>query len=77
MKRKSVVILGTKDRSKIREGMVIRKQEYRDAGETRKGELGEYPGMGVCGKIRGSGKMQGRSIDLWEYSVRECRRRRK
>ena len=57
--------------------MVIRKQGCRDEGETRKGELGEYPEMGVCGKIRGSGKIQGRSIDLWEYGVWECWRRRK
>ena len=66
-----------KDRSKIRGHMVIRKPGCGDEGETRKGELGEYPEMGVCGKIRGSGKILGRSIDLWEYGVQECQRRRK
>ena len=64
MKRKSVGLLGVKDRSEIREGMVIRKQGCGDEGETREGRLGEFPKMGVCGEIRRSGKIQGRSIDL-------------
>ena len=66
-----MVVQGIKDRSKIREGMVTRKQGCGDEGETR-----EDPDMGVCGERRDPREIQGRSIDLWGYGVQECRRRR-
>ena len=58
-----MVVQGIKDRSKRREHMVTRKQGCRDEGETREEELGEDLEMGVCGRKRKSGKIQGRSID--------------
>ena len=77
MKGKLMVVQGIKDRSKIREHMVTGKQGCGDEDETREGKLGEDPEMGVCERKRRSGKIQGRSIDLWEYGVQECWRRRK
>ena len=59
-----MVVQGIKDRSKIREHMVIRKQGCREKGESREGKLGKDLEMGVRGKKRRSGKIQGRSIDL-------------
>ena len=73
MKRKSVVIQGIKDRSRIREHMVTRKQGCGDEGESREGKLGEDPEMGDHGKKRRSGKIQGRSIDLWGLVFRSVR----
>ena len=60
MKGKLMVVQGIEDRSKRREHMVTRKQGCGDEGETREG-----PEMGVCGRQGRSGKIQGRSIDLW------------
>ena len=51
-----MVIQGIKDRSKIREHMVTRKQGCKDEGETREEELGEDPEMGVRGRKRRSGR---------------------
>ena len=65
-----MVVQGIKDRSEIREHKVTRRQGYGDEGETRKGKLGEDPEMGVHGKKRRSGKIQGRSIDLWSSVLR-------
>ena len=49
---------------------MIRKQGCRDKGESREGKLGKDPEMGVHGKKRRSGKIQGRSIDLWGLVLR-------
>ena len=57
MKRKSVVIQGIKDRSRIREHIVTRKQGCGDEGESREGKLGEDSEMGDHGKKRRSGKI--------------------
>ena len=70
MKRKSVVILGIKDRSKIRESMVTRKQGYGDEGETRKGELERIQRWVSMGGREDLGKIQGRSIDQWSLVFR-------
>ena len=59
-----MVIQGIKDRSRIREHIVTRKQGCGDEGESRVGKLGEDSEMGDHGKKRRSGKIQGRSIDL-------------
>ena len=56
-----MVILGIKDRSETREHIVTRKQGWREEGETREGKLGEDPEMGVHGRKRRSGKIQGKS----------------
>ena len=53
--KKSMVVQGIKDRSKIREDEVIRKQGCGDEGETREakeGELGKGPGDG-CPRVEG------------------------
>ena len=73
MKGKPMVVQGIKDRSRIREHMVIRKQGCRDKGESREGRLGKDPEMGVCGKKRRSGKIH-RSVG---FGVQECQRRRR
>ena len=63
-----------KDRSEIRECMVTRKQGCGDEGETRKGELGEYPEMGVLWEDKGiwedPGKIH-RSVGVWCSGVSE------
>ena len=59
-----MVIQGIKDRSKIREGKVIRKQGYRDEGETRKGNQGKTQRQVSVGQREDLGEIQGRSIDL-------------
>ena len=61
---------GIKDRSKIREGMVTRKQGYGDEGETRKGELGRIQRWVSVGGREDLGKIQGRFIDLWSSVFR-------
>ena len=57
MKRKSVVIQGIKDRSRIRKHIVTRKQGCGDEDESREGKLGEDSEMGDHGKKRRSGKI--------------------
>ena len=58
MKRKSVVILGAKDRSKIRECMVTKKQgcgeegETGEAGEGKQGKTWRWVSVGVGGRSR-------------------------
>ena len=76
MKRKSVGLLGVKDRSKGREGMVTGKQGYGDEGETKKEKLGEDPEMGVRGRKGRSGEDPGKIYRSAEFGVQECWRRR-
>ena len=68
-----MVIQGIKDRSKIREHMVTRKQGCKDEGETREEELGEDPEVGVCGRKRRSGRSREDPIDLWGSVFRSVR----
>ena len=63
---------GIKDRSKIREGMVTRKQGCRDEGETREGKLGEDLEMGVHGEKGRSRGDPGKIHRSREYGVQEC-----
>ena len=76
MKRKSVGLLGVKDRSKVREGMVTGKQGYGDEGETKKGKLEEDLEMGVHGRKGRSGEDPGKIHRSAEFSVQECQWRR-
>ena len=72
-----MVIQGIKDRSKIRGHMVTRKQGCGDEGETKEGNLGRTQRWVSVGQRGDPGEIQGRSIDLWEYGVQECRRMRR
>ena len=77
MKRKSVVILGIKDRSKIRECMVTKKQgcgEEGETGEAREGKQGKtqrWVSMGVGGRSREDPGEIHRSMG---FGVQECQR---
>ena len=62
-----MVIQGIKDRSKIREGEVIKKQGCGDEGETREareGKQGKTRRWVSMGRRGDPGEIQGRSIDL-------------
>ena len=62
-----MVILGSKDRSEIREGEVIKKQGCGDEGETREareGKQGKTRRWVSVGQRGDPGEIQGRSIDL-------------
>ena len=70
--KKSMVIQGIKDRSKIRESEVIRKQGCRDEGETREakeGKQGKARRWVSVGRRGDPGEIQGRSIDLKGFGV--------
>ena len=78
--KKSRMVQGIKDRSKIRKYKVTEKQGCGDEGETREareGNQGRTQRWVSMGQRRDPGKIQGRSIDQWEYGVQECRRRRR
>ena len=65
--KKSMVVQGIKDRSKIRNYKVIEKQEGGDecdAGEAREGKLGGTWRRVSVGRRGDPGEIQGRSIDL-------------
>ena len=65
--KKSMVVQGIKDRSKIRENEVIRKQGCGDEGETRearKGKQGKTRRWVSVGQRGDPGEIQGRFIDL-------------
>ena len=77
MKRKSVVILGIKDRSKIRECMVTKKRGCREEGETgearevKQGKTQRWVSMGVGGRSREDpGEIHGST----GFGVQECQR---
>ena len=78
--KKSMVVQGIKDRSKIRKSMVTEKQWCRDEGETREareGKQGKTRRQVSVGQRRDPGEILRRSIDRWEYGVQECWRRRR
>ena len=76
MKRKSVEILGIKDRSKIREYMVTKKQgcgdegETREAGEGKQGKTWRWVSVGVEGRSR---EYPGEIHRSTGFGVQECR----
>ena len=63
-KKKLTVIQGIKDRSKIRDHLVTRKQGYGDEGETKEGSLRRTRRWVSVGWRGDPGEIQGRSIDL-------------
>ena len=78
--KKSMVVQGIKDRSKIRKSMVTEKQGCGDEGETREareGKQGKTRRWVSVGQRRDLGEILRRSIDWWEYGVQECWRRRR
>ena len=58
------MIQGIKDRSKIRDHLVTRKQGYGDEGETKEGSLRRTRRWVSVGRRGDPGEIQGRSIDL-------------
>ena len=75
-----MVLQGIRDRSTIRRHKVTEKQESGDEGEmreAREGNQGRTWRRVSVGRRGDPGEIQGRSIDLWEYGVQECRRMRR
>ena len=67
-----MVIQGIKDRSKIREGEVMRKQGCGDEGEIGKRESKKDPETGVCGTTGRSGEDPGKIHRSRGFDVQEC-----
>ena len=62
--KRSMVVQGIKDRSKIRKRKVIEKQGGGDECDARGGNLGRTWGWAFVGVGEDLGKIQGRSIDI-------------